>query len=1093
MSLPSSPSPLRNQIAFSNGIASPVHNARVKFPSDNSNIDNCNSNNIKPHQKSEINSGNLLKDSSTFGKQSHLNNHGFTAVNKEDPVKSPAGFHETSQQCNSQSKDLQHHLEPQSVDELKRDNSVMTDKTGFYVTPPLSNNRVVKSNAKDQNKPMSSPTRNGNNNNSHNLGARTQFFSNPATNLNNSLTTSELESPNHKYENSCSNGRKRPVVKSLSSPEVDIANGFSPYHQSVKSYSVDIDSSGEHEVNTMDEERDSINHKSPGKKPKDEIESCISSPTPQSPEPNDSGSPLYYDSDYISDDDNNSDCQPIKEEEEEIKEKSDDSEEIVKPTETIDKIETELEQNELALKESNISTASNSQNIQATPQAPSKKVSATPKIPQTPETKTEPNSSARSIPSGISLNSVEKYYVKGVGVPESPNFEDLKLLYGLGPPIERHLISPTMNTKASERIRQKLLSRLQAQKDRQEELASKARAPSSSSPPKVQVVEHASSRSHQGRKIATRSYPSQDEIRSSSEFQKGELEEQLKELVQDNESPEDPSLESLKVADSVNQLPLDSSPPLRRDSSISINHHSTVDFKAISTNDSDKDFLSRSSSNVVVLNRDGKPIPTQPVQTNNRNNSKRRVLTKMIARRRQQQQHHQEDLQQHPQEELQQPNDYHHSKRLSSLTSENERRYSRRLSSIAHSSKPVSAYEVTSRPGSSKFYRHPSGSIASMASPTVSYNSGYPSNEEEDISNTSYLLKRSREKISRLERENRDLRNKLLDVSSLVNIMGTQLAWTSRQSDILVSNIKMIANDLTRKATEITEDLIDEEPRDHVYSSKRSRIQRLSQAPPGIFAERFIPGADSGSAQSFSNTKKRTWKEYKELINDDEDSYEDNVNDFNNENNPYKYRYDEYPQIALPEEDYYDQSEDKNEHIDDNKIEISYSRISAPPHTRRKQLAGTSKSVTQYYHPVARSHTHQNKRRQKHSYYHQHHHQQYYSKPRPEYLEKSSVRNIITKHSEEENDNDDNDSDNDNEGEDEDEDRISDGDYILYEGKHSDKQRSPSFKYFYDGEVVTENEEKHNSDNGSDNDDDDNDNDNNNDNDDIYNDNDNEN
>lgn len=52
----------------------------------------------------------------------------------------------------------------------------------------------------------------------------------------------------------------------------------------------------------------------------------------------------------------------------------------------------------------------------------------------------------------------EGYYNKSEGAPpKTPGFEDLKLLYGLGPPISRQHVSPTMCTKAAQRIRERLI------------------------------------------------------------------------------------------------------------------------------------------------------------------------------------------------------------------------------------------------------------------------------------------------------------------------------------------------------------------------------------------------------------------------------------------------------------------------------------------------------------------------------------------------------------------------------------------------------------------------------------------------------------
>lgn len=50
----------------------------------------------------------------------------------------------------------------------------------------------------------------------------------------------------------------------------------------------------------------------------------------------------------------------------------------------------------------------------------------------------------------------QNYYVPGIGVPAAPNFDDLKLLYGLGPPIAREHLSPSMCTRAAMRMRERL-------------------------------------------------------------------------------------------------------------------------------------------------------------------------------------------------------------------------------------------------------------------------------------------------------------------------------------------------------------------------------------------------------------------------------------------------------------------------------------------------------------------------------------------------------------------------------------------------------------------------------------------------------------
>lgn len=75
-------------------------------------------------------------------------------------------------------------------------------------------------------------------------------------------------------------------------------------------------------------------------------------------------------------------------------------------------------------------------------------------------------------PASVSSD-LEGYYIPGVGLP-SPCFEDLAMLYGLGAPIPRESVSPTMGTKAAAKIREKLRQQLQMQEESQNALRQKS-------------------------------------------------------------------------------------------------------------------------------------------------------------------------------------------------------------------------------------------------------------------------------------------------------------------------------------------------------------------------------------------------------------------------------------------------------------------------------------------------------------------------------------------------------------------------------------------------------------------------------------------
>lgn len=76
-------------------------------------------------------------------------------------------------------------------------------------------------------------------------------------------------------------------------------------------------------------------------------------------------------------------------------------------------------------------------------------------------------------PPSASPNDLDGYYISGKGLP-SPRLEDLAMLYGLGGPIPREAVSPTMGTKAAAKTRERIRKRLQMQEESQNMLRQKA-------------------------------------------------------------------------------------------------------------------------------------------------------------------------------------------------------------------------------------------------------------------------------------------------------------------------------------------------------------------------------------------------------------------------------------------------------------------------------------------------------------------------------------------------------------------------------------------------------------------------------------------
>lgn len=72
------------------------------------------------------------------------------------------------------------------------------------------------------------------------------------------------------------------------------------------------------------------------------------------------------------------------------------------------------------------------------------------------------NAEIENTPSPVASEDLEGYYVSGKG-PSTPFLEDLVMLYGLGSPIPKESVSPTMETKAAKRTRELIRRRLGTQ------------------------------------------------------------------------------------------------------------------------------------------------------------------------------------------------------------------------------------------------------------------------------------------------------------------------------------------------------------------------------------------------------------------------------------------------------------------------------------------------------------------------------------------------------------------------------------------------------------------------------------------------------